>query len=55
MKVPSLLLISVAAAELAKGAQTSSQKSPQKSLPLWLAQMGRVGQKIKEESKTRNR
>jgi len=55
MKVPSLLLISVAAAELARKAlaQTSSQKSPHKSLVLRLAQMGRVNQNNKEGSKAK--
>ena len=57
MRVPSLLLISVAAAELARKAlaQTSSQKAPQKSLALRLAQMGRVSQNNKEESKAKGK
>jgi len=50
MRVPSLLLISVAAAELTlKGrAQTSSQNSPQKSLTLRLIQMGKGKSKAKK-------
>jgi len=57
MRVPSLLLISVAAAELARKAlaQTSSQNTPQKSLMLRLAQMGVVNQNNKEESKTKDK